>query len=174
VTGPGTVEGASEKEIGVKKIASTVIATICAAVSFASLSSADPTLGHFVNVRTPSPSMRCEVGSDDSDGIGPNVVCQTAGFPQAPIDPAPPPGWQGDPSVLHQDQAIITASGQFSWRTANLGLAPPGQPDVTLVEGTTYHFEGWTILPVGGGVTFTNDVTGHGMSIDTDYNVKPF
>ncbi len=75
---------------------------------------------------------------------------------------------------MHQDQAIITASGQFSWRTANLGLAPPGQPDVILVKGTTYHFEGWTILPVGGGITFTNDVTGHGMSIDTDYNVKPF
>src|ERR1700761_5516493 len=157
-----------------KSVASTVIAIICAAVVFAATSSADPTPGNFVNVRTPSPSMRCEVGSDDSDGIGPNVVCQTAGFPQAPIDPAPSPGWQGDPSVLHQDQAIITASGQFSWRTANLGLAPPGQPDVTLVEGTTYHFEGWTILPVGGGVTFTNDMTGHGMSIDTDYNVKPF
>jgi hypothetical protein len=156
------------------KITAAVIASICAAVVFAPLSSADPTLGHFVNVRTPSPSMRCEVASDDSDGMGPNVVCQTAGFPQAPIDPPPSPGWHGDPSVLHKDQAIITASGQFSWRTANLGLAPPGQPDVILVEGTTYQFQGWTIVPVGDGTTFTNDATGHGMSIDSHYNVKPF
>lgn len=157
-----------------KSVAWAVAATICAAGVFAPMSSADPTPGHFVNVKTPSPAMRCEVGSDDSDGAGPNVVCQTAGFPQAPIDPAPAPGWQGDPSVLHQDQAIITASGQFSWRTANLGMAPPGQPDITLVEETTYHLEGWTIVPTGDGITFTNDATGHGMSINNDYHVTPF
>jgi hypothetical protein len=157
-----------------KKVALTATVTLCATVVFAPITSADPTAGNFVNVKTPSPSMRCEVGSDDSDGAGPNVVCQTAGFPQAPMDPVPAPGWRGDPSVLHQDQAIITGSGQFSWRTANLGMAPPGQPDIVLVEGTTYRFEGWTIVPTGDGTTFTNDVTGHGMSIDSDYNVKPF
>jgi hypothetical protein len=127
-----------------------------------------------VNVRTPSPSMRCEVGADDSDGAGPNVVCQTAGFPQAPMDPVPYAGWHGDPLVLHQDQAIITSSGQFRWRTANLGMAPPGQPDVILVEEQTYHFVGWTIVPTGDGITFTSDATGHGMSIDSKYNVTPF
>jgi hypothetical protein len=174
VAARAAAEDATEKEIGMKKIASVVTATICAAVAFASLSSADPSRGHFVNVRTPTPSMRCEVGSDDSDGAGPNVVCQTAGFPQAPIDPLPPPGWQGDPSVLHQDQAIITASGQFSWRTANLGIAPPRQPDVIMVEGMTYHFEGWTIVPTSDGTSFTNDATSHGMSIDGDDNVKPY
>jgi hypothetical protein len=158
----------------VKKIASAGAAIICAAVAYAPLSSADPSPGHFVNVRTPSPSMRCEVGADDGDGAGPNVVCQTAGFPQAPMDPAPYPGWHGDPSVLHQDQAIITASGQFSWRTANLGMAPPGRPDVMLVEGQTYHFEGWTIVPIGDGITFTSDVTGHGISVDSKYNARPF
>jgi hypothetical protein len=157
-----------------EKIISAVTVTICAAVTFASPSSADPTSGHFVDVITPTPSMRCEVGSDDSDGVGPNIVCQTAGFPQAPMDLAPPPGWRGDPLVFHQDQAIITAAGQFSWRTANLGMAPPGQPDVTMAEGTTYHFEGWTIVPTGDGTTFTNDTTSHGMSIDRDYNVKPY
>jgi hypothetical protein len=157
-----------------RKVASTVAGIICAAVAFASLASADPTLGHFVNVKTPSPPMRCEVGSDDSEGGGANVVCQTAGFPQAPMDPVPYPGWHGDPSVLHQDQAIITASGQFSWRTANLGMAPPGQPDITLVEGQKYRFQGWTIMPTGDGTTFSNDATGHGMVIGSDYNVKPF
>ncbi len=90
------------------------------------------------------------------------------------MDPPPYPGWQGDPAVLHQDQAIITASGEFNWRTANLGMAPPGRPDVTLAEGQTYRFEGWTILSTSDGVTFTNDATGHGMAIGGDYNVRPF
>jgi hypothetical protein len=157
-----------------RKVASTGAGIICAAVVLASLASADPTLGHFANVRTPSPPMRCEVGSDDSDGAGPNVVCQTADFPQAPMDPVPYPGWHGDPSVLHQDQAIITASGQFSWRTANLGMAPAGQPDITRFKGQTYHFQGWTIVPTSDGTTFTNDATGHGMVIGSDYKDKPF
>jgi hypothetical protein len=157
-----------------RKVACMGAGIICAAITFALPASADPSPGHYVNVRTPTPAMRCMVGSDDSDGLGPNVVCQTAGFPQAPMEPPPYPGWPGDPAVLHQDQAIVTASGQFSWRNANLGLAPPGQPDVKLSEGQTYRFEGWTIVPTGEGITFTNDATGHGMAIDRDYNVHPF
>jgi hypothetical protein len=146
----------------------------CVSVTLAPMAFADPTQGHFVNVRTPSPPMRCEVGSDDSDGGGPQVVCQTAGFPQAPMEPIPYPGWTGDPLVLHQDQAIIAASGQFNWRTANLGQAPPGQPDITLVAGQTQHLQGWTIVPTSDGTTFINDVTGHGMVVDLGYNVRPF
>jgi hypothetical protein len=92
----------------------------------------------------------------------------------APLDRVPQPGWRGDPSVVHQDQAVITASGQFSWRAANLGMAPPGQPDITLMDGQTYHLQGWTIAPAGDGTTFTNDETGHGMVIDRDDHVKPF
>ena len=159
-------------QLGQAKVALVGAGIICAAWAFAPLSNADPTEGHFVNVQTASPSMRCEVGSDDRDGGGPAVVCQTAGFPQAPMGQTPYPGWHGDPSVLHQDQAIVTASGQFSWRTANLGMAPPGQPDIVLVDGQTYDFQGWTIVPTGHGTTFTNDATGHGMTIDSGYNVK--
>ena len=124
--------------------------------------------------------MRCEVGSDDNSGvpglpgIGPNVVCQTGGFPQAPMDPSPYPGWTGDPVVLHRNQAIITASGQFNWRIANLGMAPEGQPDTSLMDGQTYHFPGWTIEPRSDGTTFTNDATGHGMAIDSGYHVNRF
>lgn len=88
------------------------------------------------------------------------------------MDQAPSPGWHGDPSVLHKDQAVVTASGQFSWRTANLGLAPPGQPDIVVAVGHTYHFQGWTIVPTSNGTTFTDDATGHGMTIDSGYNVK--
>jgi hypothetical protein len=155
-----------------RKVALLSAGIICAAWVCVPVSTADPTLGHFVNVRTPSPPMRCQIGSDDRDGGGPAVVCQTGGFPQAPMDQAPSPGWHGDPSVLHQDQAIVTASGQFSWRTANLGLAPPGQPDTVLVAGRTYDLQGWTIVPTDDGITFTSDATGHGMTIDSGYDVK--
>lgn len=164
----------SEREISMRKVALVGAGIICATVTLATAAYADPTAGHFVTVQTPAPRMRCQVGSDDRDGGGPAVVCQTAGFPQAPMDPPPSPGWQGDPSVLRQDQAIITSSGQFSWRTANLGMATPGQPDVVLVGGQTYHFQGWTIVPSGADVTFTSDASGHGMTIGSDYNVKPF
>ena len=162
------------------RIAWAICVSACTAVTFAPLAGADPTQGHFVNVQVSSPRMRCEVGSDDDPGVpgvpgmGPNVVCQTAGFPQAPMNPAPYPGWPGDPLVLHQDQAVITASGQFSWRTANLGSAPPGQPDTTVVNGQTYRLQGWTVVPTSEGVTFTDDATGHGMMISSDYSVKPF
>jgi hypothetical protein len=90
------------------------------------------------------------------------------------MNPPPYPGWNGDPSVLHQNQAIVDDLGQFSWRTANLGLPPPGQPDVVLAADQTYHLQGWTISPTTDGVTFTNDHTGHGMAIGSDYNVRPF
>lgn len=108
--------------------------------------------------------MRCSVSSDDGDGGGPQVVCQTAGFPQAPMDPGAP----------HRNQAIIYASGQFSWRTANLGLAPVGQPDCSLAIGRTRRFQGWTMVPSSDDTTFINDATGHGMVIDSAYQVRPF
>jgi hypothetical protein len=163
-----------------QKIALAGAGIICLTSAFVPVAGADPTAGHGTLVRTQSPDMRCEAGSDDSDvvpgvpGMGPHVVCQTSGFPQSPMNPPPGPGWTGDPLVLHQDQAIVTSSGQFSWRTANLGMAPPGQPDTMLVTGQTYHVQGWTIVPTNDGTMFTNDATGHGMNISGDYSVKPF
>ena len=88
-----------------------------AAMAFVPLAGADPTAGHDAKVRIQTPPMLCEIGSDDADpGIGPNVVCQGA-FPQSPMDPIPSPGWKGDPATLHQDQAVVTASGHFSTAT---------------------------------------------------------
>jgi hypothetical protein len=46
--------------------------------------------------------------------------------------------------------------------------------DNLLVDGQTYHFQGWTIMSASGGTTFTNDATHHGMSIGSAYDVKPF
>jgi len=137
------------------------IGIVWAALAFMPLASADPTAGHDAKVRIQTPPMLCEIGSDDADpGIGPNVVCQGA-FPQSPMDPIPSPGWKGDPATLHQDQAVVTASGQFSYRDANIGVG-------------YNHIQGWTIAAGDGGITFTNDDTGHGMTVGSDQSVKPF
>jgi hypothetical protein len=120
---------------------------------------ADPTAGHDAKVNTQTPRMLCEIGSDDADpGIGPNVICQGS-FVQAPA---------GD------DQAFVTASGQFSYRSANIGIGYPHAPFDTLVPGQTYHIQGWTVVAGGDGIRFTNDGTGHGMFIGSDTTVNPF
>ena len=131
-----------------------IVALACAAPA-----SADPTLGHDAKVRTQTPPMLCEIGSDDdTPGIGPNVVCQGS-FAQAPA---------GD------DQAVVTASGQFSYRTANIGVGYDHPPFDTLLAGQTYDIQGWTIVAGADGIRFSHDDTGHGMFIGSDTTVNPF
>ena len=104
--------------------------------------------------------MLCEIGSDDADpGIGPNVICQRGSFVQAPAD---------------DDQAFVTASGKFSYRSANIGIGYDHAPFDTLVPGQTYHIQGWTVVARDEGIRFTNDGTGHGMFIGSDTTVNPF
>jgi hypothetical protein len=130
-----------------------------AALIFAPLASADPTPGHDTKVNTQTPRMLCEIGSDDADpGIGPNVICQGS-FVQASA---------GD------DQAFVTASGKFSYRSANIGIGYNHAPFDTLVPGQTYHIQGWTVIAGRSGVRFTNDATGHGMFIGDDTYIKSF
>ena len=144
---------------GLRKIALAGIA--CAATAFAPTASADPTAGHDAKVNTQTPRMLCEIGSDDADpGIGPNVICQRGnGFVQ---------------SSTGDDQAFVTASGQFSYRSANIGIGYNHAPFDTLVPGQTYHIQGWTGVAGNDGIRFTNDGTGHGMFIGSDTTVKPF
>lgn len=132
---------------------------VIAALAGAAPTSADPTPGHDAKVKTQTPPMLCEIGSDDATpGIGPNVVCQGS-FVQASAD---------------DDQAVVTASGQFSYRTANIGVGYDHPPFDTLVAGQTYHIEGWTIVAGGDGIRFTHDGTGHGMFVGSDTTVNPF
>jgi len=129
-----------------------------AAITFAPTASADPTAGHDTKVNVQTPPMLCEIGSDDADpGIGPNVICQGS-FVQAPAD---------------DDQAFVTASGQFSYRSANIGIGYPHSFD-TLVPGNTYHIQGWTVVADSDSIRFTNDGTGHGMVVGSDTTVNPF
>lgn len=136
-------------------LAGVVIAAVACAVH----ASADPTPGHDAKVTTQTPPMLCEIGSDDeTPGIGPSVVCQGS-FAQAPPD---------------DDQAVITASGQFSYRSANIGVGYDHPPFDTLVAGQTYDIQGWTIVADANGIRFTHDGTGHGMFVGSDTTVDPF
>jgi hypothetical protein len=125
------------------------------------------------SVRTQSGNTRCEVGSG-------SVTCQyLPGFSQAPVDPPlncpPPPGtYLRCTSGHHWDLATVTSGGAFHWDDGNI----PGTPqatanDVVLNYGQTFHIQGWTIVPSEDGTRFTNDSTGHGMSVSID-NVSPF
>jgi hypothetical protein len=130
-----------------------------AALACAAPAGADPTVGHDAKVKTQTPPMLCEIGSDDdTPGVGPNVVCQGS-FAQTSTD---------------NDQAVVTASGQFSYRTANIGVGYAHPPFDTLLAGQTYHIQGWTIVAGGDGIRFSHDDTGHGMFIGSDTTVKPF
>lgn len=128
-------------------------------LTFAPAVSADPSPGHYAKVRTQTPPMLCEIGSDDEiPGIGPNVVCQGS-FVQASAD---------------DDQAYVTASGTFTYRSANIGVGYDHPPFDTLVVGQTYNIQGWTIVAGGDGIRFTHDGTGHGMFVGGDTSVDPF
>lgn len=121
--------------------------------------SADPTGGHDAKVTTQTPPMLCEIGSDDATpGVGPNVVCQGT-FVQAPPD---------------NDQAFVTAAGEFSYRMANIGIGYEHPPFDTLVVGQTYQIQGWSIAAAVDGIRFTHDDTGHGMFVASDTTVSPF
>jgi hypothetical protein len=140
-----------------KKIALAALGA--AALAFSAPAGADPTPGHDAKVKTQTPRMLCEIGSDDSTpGVGPNVVCQGQ-FAQTSTD---------------NDQAFVTASGQFSYRSANIGVGGPHAPFDTLVPGQTSQIQGWTIVAGDSGIRFTNDGTGHGMFIGSDTSVSSF
>jgi hypothetical protein len=142
---------------------------IAAALGLAPLAGADPSEGHSTMVRAQSPLMTCMVGSDDvNPGIGPNVTCQNGegdGFPVTPIEPE---------FALHRHQATVTATGELTYRDANLPMGYDDFDPQKLATGEVYRFHGWTITPTDDGVTFTHDETGHGMTVSTDQNVKAF
>ncbi|PJE24688.1 MAG: hypothetical protein CK431_04825 [Mycobacterium sp.] len=132
-------------------------------VGIAPSASADPGAGRQY-VRTQSGAVRCIVISAELNNGDSMVTCEHGpGFAQAPVGP------YGE----HFDEAVIRASGAFSWNNANLGGGGTPQNDMVLNYGQTYHVLGWTIVPTSDGTRFTNDGTGHGMFVSID-NVKSF
>ena len=85
-------------------------------------------------------------------------MCESSGFPQAPIDS----------SGLHWDLAAIHADGAFNWNNGNIGGGGTPQNDLVLTYGQTYHISGWTVVPNSDGTRVTNDGTGHGMFVSIE------
>jgi hypothetical protein len=57
----------------------------------------------------------------------------------------------------------LTANGEVSWLVGNLGDIP-----VVTLDYRTYSAVGWTIDAGEDGTRFTNDRTGHGMTVSVD------
>jgi hypothetical protein len=120
---------------------------------------ADPTGGHDAKVNVRIPPMLCEIGSDDATpGVGPNVICQGNFIQASP----------------NNDQAFVTAAGDFSYRMANIGVGYEHPPFDTLTAGQTYQIQGWSITAGSDGICFADHDTGHGMFIGADTTVTPF
>lgn len=76
-------------------------------------------------------------------------------------------GGQGWPTKV----AFVASSGEFKWGSGT--SLPGGETLLALVPGQTYHWLGWTVLASSTDMTFTNDTTGHGMTVNGN-NVTPF
>ena len=139
---------------------------VCAAMGIAATliwsppAGADPTDGHFKNLKTQSPPMLCQVSDDADPEARQSVTCQTGTMTGFPVTPT-----ATDFATQHY-QVSVTATGRLTYRDANLPTVGEEYVPLDLVDGTVYHLQGWTVTPTGAGVTFTYDDTGHGMIID--------
>jgi hypothetical protein len=157
-----------------RKIALAAAGFSCAALAFALPASADPIYPQDVRILTP-PQMRCEVSGPTVLYGGlhepPSVYCQGA-FANAPGDPCPAtPGQNCAVWTMHQDQAFVKDTGEFGYQDGNLGLVQPNI--INAVAGQSYHIQGWTVAQTADSATFTNDATGHGMTVTVDASPSP-
>lgn len=105
----------------------------------------------YVRVEAKSESLRCSITSE-------LVACQTAAD-----------NWPPKPDGRPFHTVSVNADGEFHWVEADLGAL---QGRVTL-EHQTYSAQGWTIAVGEDATRFTNDRTGHGMSV-SDQHVDSF
>lgn len=62
-----------------------------------------------------------------------------------------------------QKVAFVSSSGEFKWHQ---GTSLNGGQPQPLNPGQTYHFLGWTVTTTNTDMTFTNDASGHGMTVN--------
>lgn len=98
----------------------------------------------YVYIETKSGLTRCQISTD-------SVGCESQFTNSPTVDGAPANGVE------------VTADGIMRWILGNLGAIP-----TTTIDYATYHALGWTIDASSSGTRFTNDSTGHGMSVSTE------
>jgi hypothetical protein len=100
-----------------------------------------PPQNGYVFITTKSGQTRCQISATEVD-------CE------APF--TNPPTVNGAPA----NGVRLTAGGQVEWISGNLGDIP-----VVTIDYRSYSAVGWTIVATEDGTRFTNDGTGHGMSV---------
>jgi hypothetical protein len=105
----------------------------------------------YVRVETKSGSTGCSINTE-------LVACQTAAN-----------NWPTTPGGQHYHTVSVTANGQLHWVEADLGVL---EGHVT-PDFQTYSARGWTIVATPDATKFTNDRSGHGMSV-SDRSVTSF
>ncbi|MCB0931274.1 MAG: hypothetical protein KDB71_05175 [Mycobacterium sp.] len=103
-----------------------------------------PNSSGYVYIETQSGKTRCQISAE-------TVGCES--------DFANPPIVGGEPAYGVE----VSAGGSSRWVVGNLGAMP-----TTTLEYHVYNAVGWTIEAERSGTRFTNDATGHGMSVSTD------
>jgi hypothetical protein len=98
----------------------------------------------YVFIETKSGKTRCQLNEDE-------VGCE-AQFTNSPV-------LDGG----HANGVRLTANGELSWLVGNLGDIP-----VITLDYRTYSAVGWSIDAGEEGTRFTNDRTGHGMTVSID------
>jgi hypothetical protein len=98
----------------------------------------------YVFIETKSGKTRCQLNEDE-------VGCE-AQFTNSPV-------LDGG----HANGVRLTPNGEISWLVGNLGDIP-----VVILDYRTYSAVGWTIDAGEDGTRFTNDSTGHGMTVSID------
>ncbi|BBZ70253.1 hypothetical protein [Mycobacterium paraseoulense] len=105
----------------------------------------------YVRVQTTSGSTGCSINTE-------LVACQTAANK-----------WPTTPGGRHYHAVSVTSDGQLHWVEADLG-ALEGR---VALDDQTYSAQGWTIVATPESTRFTNDRSGHGMSV-SDQSVTSF
>lgn len=105
----------------------------------------------YVRVETQSGSTGCSITAE-------LVACQTAAN-----------NWPMTPGGQHFHTVSVTSDGELHWVEADLGAL---EGRVTL-DFQTYSAPGWTIVATPDNTRFTNDRSGHGMSV-SDQSVTWF
>lgn len=126
-------------------------ALISTSVPPAPVTSLVPNDRGYVRVETKSESIGCSINTE-------LVACQTAAD-----------NWPPGPSGRHFHTASVNANGDFNWVEADLG-ALEGR---IVLDFQTYAAQGWTIVADSDATKFSNDRSGHGMSV-SDQSVTPF
>jgi hypothetical protein len=98
----------------------------------------------YVFIETKSGKTRCQLNEEE-------VGCE-AQFTNSPV-------LDGS----HANGVRLTANGEITWLVGNLGDIP-----VVTLDYRTYSAVGWTINAGEDGTRFTNDRTGHGMTVSVD------